>query len=519
MPAPADRCQLRQTDAIRRPSGATSGTVVTAFPRVFAYVSESYHSVGFGGATASSTKAGTSSLSESSSTFRGSMMSMPQPNHQSGTISMEESPFRRFHGYVTLCTLGGPIADGYILGIIAIALPQMSADLQLSALWNGLLGASALIGMFIGGVAFGWVTDRVGRRVLYTIDLAVFAAASIPHLWVEEPWLIFVLRLIVGIAIGADFPIATSLLAEWIPRRQRGSFLASLVGGYWVGYTLAFVVGYFITAAGGGSWKWALASPVIPALFFLIVRAKMPESPVWLASKGRRDQAQEVIRRHIGTEYTLPTLTADRPRSEYKRVFSKPYGKRLFFVSSFWFVQVLAQYSILTFQPELLSSFGVENSTLGTMIVSLFFMVGVIPGVWLVHSWGRRPVLLVGFVAMAAALGILGAVSILPTRIVIVLFIMFAIFNAGSSVVQWVYPNELFPTDVRATGVGFSTAMSRIGASVGTFLLPLGLANIGTGPSMLVVAGLCVVALAISIPLAPEPGKTALGQTSAADET
>lgn len=445
-------------------------------------------------------------------------MSSDQVSPSPADTSMEESPFRRFHAYVTLCTLGGPIADGYILGIVAVALPQMNDDLHLSALWTGLIGASALIGMFIGGIAFGWVTDLVGRRVLYTADLAVFILASVPHLWVEQPWLIFVLRIIVGIALGADFPIATSLLAEWIPRRQRGGFLASLVGGYWVGYTLAFVIGYFVSRLGEGSWKWALASSAVPALVFLIIRAKMPESPVWLASKGRMQQAYDIIRRHIGPGYTLPTLAADQQRSSYRRVFSSPYGRRLFFVSSFWFVQVLAQYSILTFQPEILSSFGVKNSSLGTLVVSLFFLVGVIPGVWFVHRWGRRPVLFIGFIAMAIALGVLGAVALLPIWVIISLFVIFAIFNAGSSVVQWVYPNELFPTDIRATGVGFSTAMSRVGASAGTFLLPLGLTSIGTGPSMLIVAGLCLVALVISIPLAPEPAQKRLGETSAVEE-
>lgn len=438
---------------------------------------------------------------------------------QPGGISMEESPFRRFHGYIAACTIGGPIVDGYILGIVAIALAQMTTDLSLSALWQGLIGAGALVGLFIGGIAIGWVADLVGRRVMYTIDLAIFVVASVAHLWVDEPWLILVLRVILGIAVGADYPIATTLLAEFIPRRQRGGFLASLVGGWWVGYMLAFLVGFVISGMGEGSWRWALASSAIPATIILLMRLGMPESPVWLASKGRGAEAQEVVRKHIGPEYALPAFEADRSRSDYRRVFTKPYGRRTFFVSAFWFAQVLPQFAIFTFQPEILSGFGVENGALGTVLISLFFMVGVIPAIWLVHSWGRRPVLLIGFVVTAIALGLLGASSALPMWVVFVLFILFAIFNAGSSVVQWVYPNELFPTDVRATAVGFGTAMSRVGAAAGTFLLPISLTNLGTGPTMLMASAVCVAGLLVSIPMAPETLGRSLIETSSADDS
>lgn len=432
-------------------------------------------------------------------------------------VSMEESPFKRFHGYIAACTIGGPIVDGYILGIVAIALAQMTTDLSLSATWQGLIGAGALIGLFIGGIAIGWVADLIGRRVMYTIDLGVFVVASVAHLWVDEPWAILVLRIILGIAVGADYPIATTLLAEFIPRKQRGSFLAILSAGWWAGYMLAFAVGYFISEMGAGSWRWALASSAIPAVIILVLRLGMPESPVWLASKGRAEEALAIVRKHIGPQYTLPELDADRPRSDYRRIFMSGYGKRTFFVSAFWFAQVLPAFAIFTFQPEILSGFGVEDGAFGTMLISFFFLVGVLPAIWLVQSWGRRPILLVGFVVPAIALGLLGLVPNAPIWAMFSLFVIFAIFNAGASVVQWIYPNEVFPTDIRATAVGFGTAMSRVGAAVGTFLLPVSLTEFGTGPTMLIAAGVCVAGLLISLPLAPETRGKSLTETSATD--
>jgi Arabinose efflux permease len=341
--------------------------------------------------------------------------------------------------------------------------------------------------------------------------------ASIAHLWVDEPWLILVLRIILGIAVGADYPIATTLLAEFTPRRQRGSFLASLTCGWWTGFVLAFAVGYLVSEMGEGSWRWALASSAIPAAIVLALRLGMPESPVWLASKGRAEEAMAIVRKHIGPQYTLPALEADRPRSDYRRIFMSGYGRRTFFVSAFWFAQVLPTFAIFTFQPEILSGFGVENGAFGTMLISLFFLVGVVPAIWLVQSWGRRPVLLVGFVIPAIALGLLGLVPNAPVWTIFTLFVVFAIFNAGASVVQWIYPNEVFPTDIRATAVGFGTAMSRIGAAVGTFLLPISLTELGTGPTMLVASAVCVAGLMVSWPLAPETRGKSLTETSAAD--
>ncbi|MGH3359133.1 MAG: MFS transporter [Nocardioidaceae bacterium] len=432
-------------------------------------------------------------------------------------VSMEEAPYQRFHSYIAACTIGGPIVDGYILGIVAIALSQMTTDLSLSTTWQGLIGAGALIGLFIGGIAIGWVADLIGRRVMYTIDLLIFVIASVAHIWVDEPWLILVLRVILGIAVGADYPIATTLLAEFIPRRQRGSFLAALVGGWWFGYMVAFAVGYVVSQSGEGSWRWALASSAIPAVIILLLRLGMPESPVWLASKGRREEALAIVHKHIGPQYTLPELKADRPRSDYRRIFKDGYGRRTFFVSAFWFAQVLPAFAIFTFQPEILSGFGVENGALGTVLISVFFMVGVVPAVWLVQSWGRRPVLLIGFVIPAIALALLGLLPDAPIWLLFVLFVIFAMVSAGASVVQWVYPNELFPTDIRATAVGFGTAMSRVGAAVGTFLLPVTLSAFGTGPTMLIAAAVCVGGFLVSWPMAPETRGKSLTETSAAD--
>ena len=140
---------------------------------------------------------------------------------------IDEAPLSGFHLRVAAYTTGGFFCDGYILGIIGIALSLLGPQFGLGPVWTGLIGASALAGIFVGGTVFGWVTDKVGRQTMYVADLIVFVVGSALQFFVEGPIALFVLRFVMGVAIGADYAIGPALLAELIPRRQRGSLLAS----------------------------------------------------------------------------------------------------------------------------------------------------------------------------------------------------------------------------------------------------------------------------------------------------
>ena len=154
-------------------------------------------------------------------------------------------------------------------------------------MWVGLIGASALIGLFVGGLIGGYVTDIVGRRAMYTLDLVAFVVLSIAQFFVTDAVQLFVARLLIGIAIGADYPIATSYIAEFSPRKSRGPMLSSLVASWWIGYVASFVVGYLLVGYGGEVWRWMLASSAVPSLIVLLLRLGVPELPRWLASVGR----------------------------------------------------------------------------------------------------------------------------------------------------------------------------------------------------------------------------------------
>ncbi|WP_427136014.1 MFS transporter [Pseudarthrobacter sp. S9] len=153
---------------------------------------------------------------------------------------------------------GGPFLDGYVLSIIGVALVQATPQLELTVYWEGLIGASALVGIFFGGFLGGWLTDKFGRQTLYTLDLAAIVLCSALQFWVQDARGLFVLRLLIGIAVGADYPIATSLLVEFTPRRYRGPLVGGLIVMWFVGAAVAYIVGELLLQQdltdGGGCW-------------------------------------------------------------------------------------------------------------------------------------------------------------------------------------------------------------------------------------------------------------------------
>jgi putative MFS transporter len=416
---------------------------------------------------------------------------------------LEDAPLRAFHARLTLYSAGGPFCDGYILGIIAIALTPLAAALRLSLTWEGLIGSASLIGVFVGGVAFGYVTDRVGRRFMYTLDLALFVLASAAQLWVASAWTLLALRLVLGIAVGADYPIVSALVAELAPRQRRGMLLSIMVGAWWVGYACSFLAGYALTLyAGPATWRWILASSALPAALIGLLRQGTPESPQWLVTQGRYSEAEAVVHRYFGAQYRVDAPPACP--TVYSRIFSGDYLWRTGFVCLFWVCQIIPTFGIYTFTPDLLGALGVPNPLLGSVVISSCFLLGVIPAIVLIDRIGRRVLLILPFAVTGLCLLALAVVPRSATTLVAVAFAIFAIFNAGGSVLQWVYPSELFPTEVRATAVGFATAASRVGAAVGTFFVPMALHRFGVRALMLAFAGICLLGWVVAMRFAPE---------------
>ncbi|MDG9720133.1 MFS transporter [Streptomyces sp. DH24] len=439
--------------------------------------------------------------------------------------AIDEVPLNKFHRKLTWACAGGPFLDGYLLSIIGVALIGMSNELNLSIGEESLIGAAALVGIFVGGLFGGIATDKLGREAMYTIDLMILVVVSVLSVFATDAWQLVVLRFILGVAVGADYPIATSLLAEWVPNRHRGRLLGILILAWYVGAAAAYVVGYVLAEIGGaGAWRWMLASGALLSAVILLMRIGTPESPLWLVNKGRTVDAQKSIKRALGRTVPIDDLlaaaAAERAVERYRLrdLFQGIYLRRTLFCGLFYMCQITPMFALYTFGPAILGSFGLGEgnaSNLGSALISSVFVLGCIPALRLVDRVGRRPVIVWSFALMAIPLAVLGGGDSLPVAVVVACFCTYALLSGGPTVLEWTYPNELFPTSIRATAGGVATSISRIGAAAGTFLLPISLSRLGIGTTMLIGAGITLVGWLVSFAWAEETRGRTLAETSA----
>jgi putative MFS transporter len=418
---------------------------------------------------------------------------------------------------ITVATAFGEGLDGYDLGVISVVLPLASTALDLTTVEEGLLGASSLAGIFFGGPIFGYLTDRFGRRKIFILDLIAFVILGAAQGVVDSAPLLLALRFALGLAIGAEYAIGQTMLAEFVPSEGRGRRLSSLQASWYGGFLLAVVVAYVLDGL-GLSWQLILATGAIPGLATLLLRQGLPESPRWLASRGREDEAKEIVEEHLGSEYYEDEDLGDEntERASFARLFARDTWRSTAFASIFFTCLVAPYFAIFTFAPEVFSSLGFDSPKFSIIATNTVAFLGALAGMVVIERSGRRPLLLTSFWVMVATTVLIGVWTGGPAAILLASLVGFAFFNAISGDLTGVYPAEIFPSELRGSGVGFSAAMSRIGAAGGTFLLPVGIDKLGIGPSMLIAAGVCAIGLVVTYLWAPETTDLSLTETERA---
>ncbi|MDR4946018.1 MFS transporter [Neobacillus cucumis] len=438
--------------------------------------------------------------------------------------TMEEMPLSRFHYKMFAYSSGSTFLDGYIVGIIAIALSVIQKQIDLSVTMIGLLGTGTLAGMLIGGVFGGYLTDLLGRKKMFLLDMAVMLIVSILQFFVNDPMQLVILRFILGIAVGADYPIAGALMTEFSPAKNRGSLLGGLNGLWYIGYASSNLVGYLMVSIGDTSWRWMLASSAVPVLLMLVSRLNMPESPRWLASKGREKEANAIVQKIFGENVIMSAEPETKEKTTYLDMFRNGNGKLVFFVTAFYSLQVLPLYGINTYIPEILEKFGFANGTreyLGAAILNIIYLAGLLPALRLVEKYGRRPTIIWPFLICSIALILLGATSGLkmPFVFILALFVIYGSVNNAMGAHCWIYPFELFPTNIRGTAGGFTTGMARIASSIGTFFSPAIMANYGLAPTLYICGAVLFIGFLVCLFMAPETKNMSLTEASALNKS
>ncbi len=435
--------------------------------------------------------------------------------------SIDDARMNSFLRKVVVFSAGGSFLDGYVLSIIGVALVQLVVHLNLSATDSAAIGAAAMVGILVGSLIGGRLTDSLGRRTMFIIDITAIGLASIACVFISEVWHLVALRFLMGVFIGADYPIATSLIAEFVPRKQRATGMGTVSAAWYLGATVAAFVGFALINVDGG-WRWMLGSGIIPCVALLIGRHNIPESPRWLAQRGRVEEAKAVLARVYTDQVDLIIEDNVATKTDIRKIFHKGYFARILFLGLLILCQVVPMFAMYTFGPSILAALGLGSGStaiLGEAVISTVFLIGSIPAMFWLNSFGRRKLLIGSLALMALGLLIPGVAPAAPIIVIIIAFSIYAFFSGGPGILQWLYPNELFPTDIRASAVGMAIAISRVGTIISTYGLPIFLERFGIGATMLVGCGLLVLALVLSIFMAPETRQLTLNQASALPDT
>ncbi len=415
------------------------------------------------------------------------------------SFSYEEAPLRPFHVRVTVASFGGVFCDGAELGIVGMALGAATPSLGLTPLWLGLLGGASLFGLFLGALLTGPLADRLGRRPVYAWNMLLLGLASAAQLFVHSPEQLLVLRLFIGLLLGTDYVVSKALLTEFIPGRYRAGIMSSLAVAWAGGYAAAYAAGFGIAqldAFGGFEpWRIMLLASAIPCMLIFPLRIGMPESPMWLAARGRNAEAAAVVERHVGSDVLPPPplVTAPRTRRHLQEVLSPPWGSRTLVACVYFTTSVIPYFAIGTFVNRVLEDLHVEGAAAAGLVYNLAIVLGAIGGLLTIDRMPRRTFLNGTYLLSGGAMLALVLLDQPPTFVSVALFAIFAGVLSASSNLVYVYLPELFPTSLRASGLGLAIASSRVGSAVSTFLLPVLVGAFGIH----VALGACVAVLAL----------------------
>lgn len=451
----------------------------------------------------------------------------------SHAISFEErldaSPITRTMWLLWLLSAGLIALDGFDFFIIGVALPFLKEDFGLSAAAIGIVATAAVAGSLVGSLTLGPVTDRVGRQLMLIVDVAIFVIATAGTALAWDATSLMAFRFLVGVGIGADYPISVSYITENVPARFRGRMVIGAFAFQAVGALLGALTGLVVIhlfrslypdtdqMAIQYAWRWMLGVGVLLALLVAIVRLSFSlESPRYYISRGEYADASDAATQLLETPMTITAemeLPAVAERPTYGDLFNLHHRRSTILASVPWFLQDIATYGVGIFTPAIIGmlAFAGEtdfmvremNAAKGSAAVDLFLILGFLCAILLVEKLGRIRLQIAGFVGMAVGLSMLAASSQLPSGSrgellwVIAGFLVFnLLMNAGPNATTFLLSGEVFPTSMRATGAGFAAAFAKAGAVVGTLVLPIVQTAWGV-PSLLIALAVCCLVAAV----------------------
>ncbi|UOT04421.1 sugar porter family MFS transporter [Rhodococcus opacus] len=439
-----------------------------------------------------------------------------------------DTPGRHSHrlGIIAVVATFGGLLFGYDTGVINGALEPLKRDLQLTSFTEGLVVSILIFGAAIGALIGGRMSDRFGRRHNILALAIIFMIGTIGCV-LSPTWEVLALfRLILGLAVGGASATVPVYLSEMSPTERRGSVVSRNEVMIVVGQFAAFVINAVIFNIWGqheNVWRFMLLVAVTPAIFLFAGMLRMPESPRWLMSQDRHDEALAVLLQVRSPERARAELEEVRALAEEEKLsqtggaadLSVKWIRRLIFIGVGLgvFQQATGINSVMYYGTQLLGDAGFSSNAaiVANTLNGLFSVLGVLTGVALINRIDRRKMLIGGFTLTTTFHVLVGlSAFLLPDgtlkAYLLLTFVVLFVFSMQATIgpLVWLMLSEIFPLKIRSFAIGVCIFALWIANAVVALLFPPVVAALGIGATFFIFAGLGVLALVFIKTQVPE---------------
>lgn len=420
---------------------------------------------------------------------------------------LDRLPFTKLHKKILWVSGIGWAMDAMDVGLISFVMAALARQWGLTPTSLAWIGSVGFVGMALGASLGGTLADRHGRRLVFAGTLLVYGLATGAAALSWSLGALLVFRFLIGLGLGAELPVASTLVSEFAPARIRGRLVVLLEAFWALGWILAALVGTFVVPLSDDGWRWAFVLGALPAAYSAVVRRTVPESVRFLEARGRTAEAEETTRRFeraAGVEPPAGVADAapDRPAERaavaapgMAGLWAAPMRRRTAGLWTAWFGINFAYYGAFIWLPTLLveRGFSLVRSFEFTLYMTLAQLPGYALSAWLIERWGRRPTLaafLAGSAASAVGFGLAGGPGTILGAGMLLSF-----FNLGAWGALYAATPEVYPTALRATGAGWAAGFGRIASILAPLAVPPLLARGGVGAVFGVLAAFFGVAI------------------------
>ncbi|WP_298467709.1 MFS transporter [uncultured Psychrobacillus sp.] len=341
--------------------------------------------------------------------------------------------------------------DAMDVGILSFVIAALATEWALTPTEMGWIGSVNSIGMAVGALVFGVLADKVGRKKIFMITLILFSVASGLSALTTTLFAFLALRFLVGMGLGGELPVASTLVSESVEAKERGRVVVLLESFWAAGWIISALIAYFIIPDYG--WRVALLITALPAFYAIYLRLKLPDSPKYTEKNTEKNTETRSIIQNM------------------KGVWAKKYAKATLMLWIVWFTVVFSYYGMFLWLPSVMvmKGFSLIQSFEYVLIMTLAQLPGYFSAAWLIEKAGRKFVLVTYLLGTAASAFVFGSAE--TTAVLIVSGMLLSFFNLGAWGALYAYSPEQYPTVIRATGSGMAASVGRIGGILGPLLV------------------------------------------------